>query len=171
MDSATQSPPRLIADSTIGHVDPANTRPVANFSVTPAVGSPRTVFVLNASASHDAEDSLDELLFRWDFHADGRWDVDWSSNPITTVEAGPPGAIRIILEVRDTGLLTGTALRDVQIVGTSTTLLGWTAVLPKVVIMFLIIGIGGVVAAVVHDLRSTRSSINKEHGNDENKPE
>lgn len=109
-------------DMTRVHAAQGNTRPVANFTITPAVGSALTVFTFNASLSHDAEDSLDRLLFRWDLYDDARWEIEWSQNPIATWEAGPPGGLPIRLEVRDTGLLTGSLVRELNIVGTSTPL-------------------------------------------------
>ena len=122
-DAADPSNLPFAYDSGPIHAKPANTPPVANFTVTPPIGSAGIVLVLNASTSHDAEDPLSELTFRWDFYGDGHWDVDWSPRPTATIEAGPPGSIRIVLEVRDSGFLSNSYLRDVQIVGTSTPLL------------------------------------------------
>lgn len=155
--------PLLIPEPTLVHVTQANTRPVANFSITPPTGSPRTLFVLNASLSRDAEDSLERLQFRWDFFVDDRWDVDWSPNPIATFEAGPPGGVQIRLEVRDPGLLTDSVVREVSIVGTSTPLLGWGVMVQvlflRLVVVSVIVGllyVGLRVVALRHAAWRTR---------------
>jgi len=53
-------------------------RPVLN--TTPGNGHIFTRFLLDASATRDDEDSLDQLSFRWDFEGDGQWDTQFADS-------------------------------------------------------------------------------------------
>jgi hypothetical protein len=78
-----------------------NYLPVAVFSYMPMVGDITTVFVFNASASYDDEDTSDMLQVRWDWDGDGLWDTDWSSNKSAEHMFASPGEYTVRLEVRD----------------------------------------------------------------------
>ena len=56
---------------TVTEPAPVNTAPVAIFTVTPTSGTMDTIFTFNADSSSDAEDSLSQLTFSWDFDSDG----------------------------------------------------------------------------------------------------
>lgn len=58
--------------------------PHASFVIDPPIGNFLTVFTLNGCATFDDEDSLSTLKYRWDFEGDGRWDTEYSSNPVVT---------------------------------------------------------------------------------------
>ena len=79
-----------------------NTEPVAALAVTPALsGTTRTVFTFDATASQDAEDRPEQLLFRWDLDGDGRWDGPLSS--AARIESRLPlaGTRRVSVQVCD----------------------------------------------------------------------
>jgi uncharacterized protein (TIGR02145 family) len=52
--------------------------------IDPPIGNFLTEFTFNGSATFDDEDSLSTLKYRWDFDGDGRWDTEYSSNPVVT---------------------------------------------------------------------------------------
>jgi len=117
---ASPTGPHLMAWLAPSPVPQTNMPPVANFTIFPEEGGAGTVFVLNASLSYDAEDSVDRLEFRWDFFDDGRSDVDWSREPVARFASQAPGPAPIRLWVRDSGGLTDTILREISVVGSST---------------------------------------------------
>ena len=51
------------------------TAPVPVLKAEPYQGHVFTEFLLDASQTHDDEDSLDQLTFQWDFQSDGIWDT------------------------------------------------------------------------------------------------
>ncbi|MFH1160128.1 MAG: hypothetical protein V1733_04185, partial [bacterium] len=51
--------------------------PKPGLTIVPAKGHIFTRFLLDASATRDDEDSLDQLSFRWDFEGDGQWDTSF----------------------------------------------------------------------------------------------
>jgi hypothetical protein len=92
-----------------------NTPPVAGFVVTPSIGNADTYFVFNASLSYDKEDPLSALKFRWDWQGDGIWDTAFSSSPYQTHSYYAGGTFKVILQVIDTGSLTGMTNRTVYV--------------------------------------------------------
>ena len=74
LDGGTDSL-RLSITVTRGYSAP---RPVVK--IVPAEGHIYTSFLLDASATHDDEDSLDQLDFRWDFEGDGVWDTSYGDS-------------------------------------------------------------------------------------------
>ena len=56
--------------------------PHASFVIDPPIGNFLTEFTLDGSATFDDEDSTSTLKYRWDFEGDGRWDTEYSSNPV-----------------------------------------------------------------------------------------
>jgi uncharacterized protein (TIGR02145 family) len=63
-------------------IDQGYSAPHASFVIDPPIGNFLTEFTLNGSATFDDEDSLPTLKYRWDFEGDGRWDTEYSSNPV-----------------------------------------------------------------------------------------
>ena len=61
-----------------------NTRPRAAFSVSPADGTVDTQFKFDASATTDATDDAEQLMFRWDWENDGIYDTNWTQNRKST---------------------------------------------------------------------------------------
>ena len=59
-------------------VEQGYSAPKAKFTVIPASGNYKTQFTFDASFTADDEDSLETLLFRWDFQDDGLWDTPFS---------------------------------------------------------------------------------------------
>jgi len=87
-----------------------NTPPIADFVVLPSsIGNPDTEFTFNGSLTYDKEDPLSALKFRWDWEGDGFWDTEWSSSPYQSHAYHIGGAFMIVLQVVDTGNLTGMA--------------------------------------------------------------
>jgi len=94
------------------------TAPVAVFTVTPLSGTTATLFAVDASASWDLEDPPPSLEFRWDWEADGAWDTAFSATPTATHSyptLPPAGFHTLLLQVRDSGLLTDLATRLVAL--------------------------------------------------------
>jgi hypothetical protein len=86
-----------------------NTSPFANFSVSPSNGTTNTNFKFDASTSHDNEDTLEKLLFRWDWNDepisadDDVYDTEYSSNPIGYPKYSSLGKYDVRLQVKDSG--------------------------------------------------------------------
>lgn len=57
-----------------------NTRPRANFTVTPQKGTESTIFKFDASGTTDTTDDKELLEFRWDWEDDGIYDTTWTHN-------------------------------------------------------------------------------------------
>ena len=81
-----------------------NTAPIAAFSVNPDVQvSTQDDITFSAAASSDAES---ELLYRWDWDADGVYDTPYSDQ-YTVIKNYPLGGTKtVFLQVKDTGGLT-----------------------------------------------------------------
>jgi PKD repeat protein len=95
--------------------DLSNTPPVAVFTVTPEMGYVETVFKMNATTSHDGEDSVDSLEVRWDFDGDDSWDTDWTTEKVAYHQYPVPGDYTVKLEVRDTQGLTDSTTMQVEV--------------------------------------------------------
>lgn len=76
-----------------------NSRPVAQFSVSPPAGEDTTVFYFDASAS--SEPDADKILFRWDFQGDKIWEIDWSVEKNVSYQFAQGGNYLTRLEVKD----------------------------------------------------------------------
>lgn len=106
--------PYIIDDSYYGYKDNyplmapvvslPNHVPSAICTIEPSVGNISTVFILNASASTDAEDPSSELEVRWDVGYNGSWDVDWTKDKTVEWTFTEPGTYLVLFEVRDTTL-------------------------------------------------------------------
>jgi len=95
--------------------DDDNFAPTASFTVTPNSGTTETLFLFDASASNDTEDSASQLQVRWDFNGDGNWDSDWLTTKTFEVGYSNEGVFSAILEVKDTKGLTGQATQAVTV--------------------------------------------------------
>lgn len=89
-----------------------NTIPFADFSVNPTQGTTYTNFQFDASLSSDNEDTLENLLFRWDWDDeyssadDEIYDTEYSSNPISSHVYTSPGKYSVRLQAKDRGGMT-----------------------------------------------------------------
>ncbi len=94
-----------------------NTPPTADFTIDPPQGVVGTTFFFDAIGVSDAEDSDAWLLVRFDFDGDGVWDMGWDTptNPPATHVYSAPGAYQVKLEVMDTGGLTDTKVKTLQV--------------------------------------------------------
>ena len=106
----------LIA-STTKQVGVGNTPPTSAFTVNPTVGDTTTYFVFDPSSSTDNEDPTSALQVRWDWGDDGIWDTFWSPMQTSGVTFGAAsyGMLNVLLEVKDTAGLTGSAAGRVLI--------------------------------------------------------
>lgn len=87
--------------------------PTASFTVTPNSGDTATLFIFDASACSDKQDTASALQVRWDWENDGTWDTDYSATKTITHQYVKAGAITIKLKVRDTDGLTAMCTRQI----------------------------------------------------------
>ncbi|MEM0343306.1 MAG: PKD domain-containing protein [Thermoplasmata archaeon] len=96
-------------------VPPPNSPPIASFVVDSSLGNITKVFVFDASPSSDAQDPTSELVFRWDWDGDGKWDTDWLSTPVVSHQFLLPGVYEVRLQVRDRGGLVGETSMQIEV--------------------------------------------------------
>lgn len=94
-----------------------NDPPTARFVVTPPAGTVATTFTFDASASTDDLDPLTALRFRWDFDGDGTYDTAWLTEPVTTHSYDANAPYTVVLEVKDSEGLVGSAKTVVSVGG------------------------------------------------------
>ncbi len=96
---------------------PANTPPVAVFTVDPTSGVVGTWFYFDPTGTHDNEDSMAWLLIRYDWEDDGVYDTGWlnPTNPHYRHRYDAVGAYTVRMEVKDREGLTDTAEHDIEI--------------------------------------------------------
>ena len=70
-------------------------------AIIPGVGHIFTRFLLDASATRDDEDSLNQLSFRWDFEGDGQWDTQFGDSVKIYHRYPEPGVYTPSLQVKD----------------------------------------------------------------------
>lgn len=104
----------------VGEAPPVNTPPVAAFTISPSSGTPNTTFFLDASPSHDQQDSTKLLKVRWDFNNDGNWDTPFSTVKTATYQYNQIGTHTLRLEVIDKGGLTDINEKTLQVLDLST---------------------------------------------------
>lgn len=75
--------------------------PRPKFTISPETGNYFQEFVFDASSTKDDEDSLNVLLFKWDFDGDGHWDTNFEPNPIAVKKYKTLGSFYPELEVKD----------------------------------------------------------------------
>ncbi|MDD4812784.1 MAG: FISUMP domain-containing protein [Bacteroidales bacterium] len=79
-----------------------NTKPIADFSMTPTQGTTQTVFTFDASTSSDLEDPIDALEVRWDWESDSIFDTEYSTTKIIQHQFEQGATYYVTVEVRDT---------------------------------------------------------------------
>jgi uncharacterized protein (TIGR02145 family) len=82
-------------------VEQGYSAPHPSFTIAPDTGNMKTLFVFDASASRDDEDSLGQLRFMWDFEGNGSWDTPLSANPVASHIYMNTGNYEAFLEVAD----------------------------------------------------------------------
>ncbi len=92
-----------------------NVAPTASFTVTPNSGNTETLFVFDASASADPEDSTSQLVVRWDLDGDGNWESDWAIEKSINKKYALAGTYNAILEVKDTEGMTGQSSNSISV--------------------------------------------------------
>lgn len=98
-----------------------NTPPVASFTVSLSSGDMTATFTVEATSSSDVEDTTAALEVRWDWEDDGSWDTSWSTEKTAQHQYASTGTYTIRLEVRDTGGLTDSVTKQVEVVPSDTT--------------------------------------------------
>ncbi len=76
--------------------------PVPVINIIPEAGTTDTIFIFDASLSHDPNDDVGELMFRWDFEGDGEWDTDFSNELVYEHKYSQNGHYYVMLEAMDT---------------------------------------------------------------------
>jgi hypothetical protein len=84
-----------------------NTAPSAVADVFPSEGTVDNEFEFSAEQSTDAEDITELLEVRWDFEGDGQWDTEYETEKVALHRYEEPDVYQAVLEVRDSGGLTG----------------------------------------------------------------
>jgi PKD repeat protein len=92
-----------------------NTPPTAVIEVNPPEGDTNTEFEFMAHDSTDVEDSLDDLMVRWDFDGEAPWDTEYSHEKAIMHRFEEPGLYVVTLEVKDTGGLDDRATTEVLV--------------------------------------------------------
>lgn len=92
-----------------------NQRPIAEFTVTPTQGNRSTLFRVDATMSTDWEENSTDLIFRWDWEGDGKWDTDWSPSRQAMHQYYADGEYSVRLQVRDSGGLSDQASLTVKV--------------------------------------------------------
>ncbi len=91
------------------------TPPVAAFTVTPESGNTSTEFILDPSASSDAESAKEDLRCRWDWNNDGIWETGYASLDAVIHQFDIIGLTEVKLEVIDEDGLSGTATKEISL--------------------------------------------------------
>ncbi len=97
------------------NVSRGNSPPFPVLTVQPELGHIRTNFIFDASGTHDDEDSLSSLRFRWDWEGDGHFDTEFSNESVIEHVFSEAGNYRVILQVRDPWDLTARTNRLMDI--------------------------------------------------------
>ncbi|NOX85552.1 MAG: PKD domain-containing protein [Chlorobi bacterium] len=97
----------------------SNHAPVAVINVEPETGAIGTEFEFDPSGSHDDEDPLEALDFRWDWEDDGTWDTDFEPYYVkqTHIYDGP-GDYTVRLQARDGQYVTGETTKTLTVLNT-----------------------------------------------------
>lgn len=88
----------------------ADEAPVARLAVTP--GQPAaagTLLRFDASGSHDPDDPLESLRFRWDWEGDGTWDTPFESAPVVEHSFATAGTKFVQVQAIDPQVRVGSA--------------------------------------------------------------
>jgi len=94
----------------------SNTPPTASCTVTPTVGTVNTIFTYSAASSTDQQDSVSDLIARWDWYGGGKWITEWlPATASQTFQFDRHGLKTVRLEVRDRGMLSDSAECEVEV--------------------------------------------------------
>ncbi|HUW61962.1 MAG TPA: SUMF1/EgtB/PvdO family nonheme iron enzyme [Candidatus Bathyarchaeia archaeon] len=103
---------------TLGYAEIPPVAALTSATALPAVGQS---VAFDASASTDDTDPLSALSFRFDFEADGTWDTTWAvGDPAASHVYATTGKKTCVVEVKDTGALTGQATYYLNVVEAGT---------------------------------------------------
>jgi formylglycine-generating enzyme required for sulfatase activity len=102
-------------DNGDGPESPQNTPPTACFTVDPDSATTDTDFQFDASCCTDQEDPTSTLQVRWDWDGDGTWDTGHATAKTASHQYAAAGTMTIGLEVKDTGGLSSSTTRAVQV--------------------------------------------------------
>ena len=89
--------------------------PRAKFFIDPSTGNRLTQFVFDASLTKDDEDSLNQLLFRWDWDGNESWDTGFLSDYLVMHNYNDVGSYHPILEVKDPSGLISRYQTDLEV--------------------------------------------------------
>lgn len=79
----------------------ANEAPLPAFTVTPAHGTPGTLFQFDATDSSDSQYASAQLQARWDWEGDGTWDTPFEQDKIVSHQYDRAGTYKVRLQIRD----------------------------------------------------------------------
>ncbi len=96
-------------------VEQGYSNPRALFKLIPESGNRITEFTFDASLTQDDEDSLDQLVFKWDWNGDGIWDTGFSSKAIVKHTYFEIGSFQPVLEVKDPTGRTSIYKQDLEV--------------------------------------------------------
>ena len=88
-------------DETTKLVNVINLEPVADFNVSPEIGTTETTFIFDASLSYDQDGGQERLMYRWDWENNGIWDDGWLTTEVISHQYDYPGVFYVKLEVKD----------------------------------------------------------------------
>ena len=89
--------------------------PHAAFIIFPLTGNIATDFTFDANRSYDDEDSITNLLYRWDWEGDEIWDTEQLSDPVTKHRYTEANIYNPILEVTDSRGLSSVIADEVSV--------------------------------------------------------
>ena len=98
----------LIANCKKDSTKPSDDAPTACVAVDPASGPLDTSFAFDAGCSSDDEDALADLIFRWDWNADGTYDAEFVGVATATHQFAAVGTHDVVVQVEDTAGQTDT---------------------------------------------------------------
>ena len=76
--------------------------PVALFTAIPGTTALDSHIVFSAAGCSDVEDGLEDLLVRWDWESDGKWDTYFTAGKVDSHIYRTAGIISVTMEVKDT---------------------------------------------------------------------
>lgn len=78
-----------------------NQPPVPDFTWLPAAPTTLTPVTFDASSSSDVPDVVGQLVYRWDWEADGVWDTTFTNSPLAVHRYNLAGTKTVRLEAKD----------------------------------------------------------------------
>jgi len=89
--------------------------PVADFRISPETGNFKREFTFDAGASFDSQEEQKDLVYRWDFDQDNRWDTIAYGDPIARHTFNTFGSFPVKLMVSDTTSRHGVLVKSVVV--------------------------------------------------------